>query len=303
MSKSIFEKTDITKADLDDLISNKIEESLNLDYKRGDGLINTEGVKKELAKDVSAFANSAGGLIIYGIEEIDHVPSGYHYVNGSQITKEWIEQVLQTRIHRKIPNLEIIPIRNNSKLEESIYVIKIPESVEAPHMTSDKRFYKRYNFESVKMEEYEIRNLYHKFQTTQFRLDDLIINKNTKTQKEDGNINLWIHATNIGKRYEDKYKLNIKCPQSIFVEKTRILAGSTKNLNVNIKYKGPAMELVSKDSETIFPNEKYQFGLVEILVTDIAQLEGQELVLTLTHTGGVVERKYKLDEIIKESDL
>ena len=40
-----------------------------------------------------------------------------------------------------------------------IYVISIPQSTRAPHMASDKRFYKRFNFESVPMEEYEVRDV------------------------------------------------------------------------------------------------------------------------------------------------
>ena len=39
------------------------------------------------------------------------------------------------------------------------YVVSIPQSIRAPHQASDKKFYKRFNFESVPMEEYEIRDL------------------------------------------------------------------------------------------------------------------------------------------------
>jgi len=37
-------------------------------------LNNTERNKNEISKDVSAFANSDGGTIIYGIEEEGHLP-------------------------------------------------------------------------------------------------------------------------------------------------------------------------------------------------------------------------------------
>jgi len=285
-------------------IENKVEENLNLDYKASGSLQRNDKKTNEISKDVSAFANSDGGIIIYGIEEEDHVPKNFHFVDGNLITKEWLEQVIQTRIHRKIPGLKIIPIRFEKKIEKSIYVVKIPESIDAPHQTSDKRFYKRYNFESVQMEEYEIRALYNRYQTTQFELNDLIINKNIKTLKEDGNINLWIHATNIGRLYEDKYKLHIKCPEQIFVTKTKFLPGKAKkNLNLDIKYKGQIIELVSKSKEIVFPNEKYQFGFVEINVTDLKQLKGLMLELKLIHPGGIEERKYKLEELIQEDDL
>ena len=50
-------------------IDDGIEESLNLDYKAAGALAKTDGKKKEITKDVSAMANSDGGIIIYGVTE------------------------------------------------------------------------------------------------------------------------------------------------------------------------------------------------------------------------------------------
>jgi predicted HTH transcriptional regulator len=51
------------------LIEQKIEESLNLEFKDGAALENTDAKKREITKDVSAFANSDGGTLIYGISQ------------------------------------------------------------------------------------------------------------------------------------------------------------------------------------------------------------------------------------------
>ena len=56
--------------DINNFISNKIEENLNLDYKASDALQRNDKKTNEISKDVSAFANSDGGLIIYGIKDI-----------------------------------------------------------------------------------------------------------------------------------------------------------------------------------------------------------------------------------------
>jgi predicted HTH transcriptional regulator len=155
---SILNKDIITEDDLKSLITLGVEESINLDFKAAGSLDITDKKKAEIAKDVSAFANSAGGMIIYGINEVNHKASSFSPIDGSTYTKEWLEQIIQTRIQRKIEDLKIIPVRIDNDVHKSIYVIKIPESSSAPHMTSDKKFYKRYNFESVQMEEHEIRN-------------------------------------------------------------------------------------------------------------------------------------------------
>jgi len=88
----------------------------------------------EIVKDVSSFANSAGGMIIYGIKELNHVADSFTFIDGNIYTKEWIEQVIQSGIQRKIEGLKIFPVRFDDNIEKSIYVIKIPESFSAPHI-------------------------------------------------------------------------------------------------------------------------------------------------------------------------
>jgi hypothetical protein len=149
----------ITRADLEQLIEEQLQESLVLDYKRSDALSRSDNRKKdELGKDVSAFANSAGGQLIYGIEENGNVPTRIDEgVSVSEITKEWIEQVLSTTVQPKIEGLRIqqIPLSEG----QAAYVITIPAATSrAPHQARDKRYYRRYNFESVPMEDYEVRD-------------------------------------------------------------------------------------------------------------------------------------------------
>lgn len=153
-----------TEKDLIQLIDNSIQENIQLDYKSSKALENTEKKKTEISKDVSALANSAGGVLIYGIEEKDHIPKNID--NGFDptiITKEWLEQIVNSRIQRKIDGVIIRPIElESTNPGRVVYVVSVPQSIRAPHQAHDKRFYKRYNFESVPMEEYEIRDVSHR---------------------------------------------------------------------------------------------------------------------------------------------
>ena len=58
-----------TEAELQRHISDGIEEHSGLDYKASGSLGKQNDKTTEITKDVSAFANSAGGTIIYGIKE------------------------------------------------------------------------------------------------------------------------------------------------------------------------------------------------------------------------------------------
>jgi hypothetical protein len=149
-----------TKADLDRLIAERITESLTLEYKRSAALANDrksrDEICNELCKDVSAFANSAGGQIVYGMEDDKDVPTKVDDGVGPPVTKEWIEQVLDSRIQPRIEGLVITPI----ELAKGYgFVLTIPQATSrAPHQAPDKKYYKRQNFKSSPMEDYEIRD-------------------------------------------------------------------------------------------------------------------------------------------------
>ena len=83
------------EADLLALIRDQVQESLTLDYKASPALDRTDQKKNEVARDVSAFANSAGGTLVYGMVEAGHLPA--HLDAGfapQDITREWLEQVI-----------------------------------------------------------------------------------------------------------------------------------------------------------------------------------------------------------------
>jgi hypothetical protein len=113
-------------------------------------------------QDVSAFANSAGGQIIYGIEEKDHQPARVQdsdSVDPVDITREWIEQVIDSNIQPRIQNLGIQLIDVATKPKRVAYVITIPQATtSAPHQAPDNKYYYRQNFQSVPMQDYQVRD-------------------------------------------------------------------------------------------------------------------------------------------------
>ena len=71
-------------------ITNQIQENLNLDYKAARALSKSDGSIKEISKDVSAMANSQGGVIIFGIKEFDeeekrHLPEKIEPIDQTAI--------------------------------------------------------------------------------------------------------------------------------------------------------------------------------------------------------------------------
>jgi hypothetical protein len=149
--------------DLLGLISNAVEESLTLEYKASAALARNDKSTNELSKDVTAFANSDGGVIVYGIKEDKHLPIqidlGQDPTAG--ITKEWLENVLISKARPRIEGLVIKPIELVSQLNRRFaFAVEIPRATfRAPHQAADHRYYKRHNFQSLPMEDYEIRDI------------------------------------------------------------------------------------------------------------------------------------------------
>lgn len=151
-----------TKNRLEQMIQDGVEESLTLEYKAAGSLGKTDVKKKEITKDVSAMVNSAGGTIIYGIKEYDddakkHLPEKIDPVRRVDYPREWIEQVL-SNIDPRIADLIIRPVPIDSDSRDVVYVLEIPKG-DTAHQAQDLRYYRRYNFESVPMYDYEIRDV------------------------------------------------------------------------------------------------------------------------------------------------
>lgn len=106
-------------------------EGLKLDFKQQIDL-DMESGKKELAKDVSAIANSRGGrgYIIIGIEDKTKKVLGIDDIN---FTEEQLQQIVSSRIDPPIPvALEIISYK-----EKKIAVINIYDSDQKPYQVRE----------------------------------------------------------------------------------------------------------------------------------------------------------------------
>jgi hypothetical protein len=89
--------------------------------------------------------------------EVNHVPAAIDGIDPAAVTREWLDQVIASRIQRRIDDVRINQIvLSDGKV---VYVVVIPQSQRAPHMASGHRYYKRLEFQSVPMEEYEVRDV------------------------------------------------------------------------------------------------------------------------------------------------
>jgi len=164
-----FEKPlDWNEEDLEALIDHGVEERLDLEYKASDSLLDLTIPKKkeEIGKDVSAMANAQGGIIIYGMTENSQgegspgLPKGLDgKLDPREISKERLENIILSNVTPRISHLQIKPIQLNKTAPGNVaYLVSIPQSHTA-HQAKDKKYYKRFNFSNIPMDDYEIRDV------------------------------------------------------------------------------------------------------------------------------------------------
>lgn len=191
-----------TEATLQQLIADEVQESITLEYKSAGSLEKTDSKRTEITKDISAMANSAGGVVIYGIREYQepdkkHLPEKIDPVDLVQFSKERLENVINT-IQPRIDGVEIIPVPLGSSDNSVAYVVKIPQSTTA-HQARDHKYYKRYNFSSVPMENHEILDVMGRSKFPIVNLEFTI--ETRKLSSIQISKKLAIKAKNIGREY------------------------------------------------------------------------------------------------------
>ena len=161
----------VTTGDIESLIQNKIDESHNLEYKGPTSKL--EDDCNYLAKTISGFLNTDGGILVYGVSEKKEGKRRYpDAIKWCDAPKERLEDLLKSRVEPWKENVEIHRIDNRENEKEGIFVIEVPKSDSPPHMHNF-IYYQRLNFQTKPMSH---QNVFRAFQTSWIRQKDLYQN-------------------------------------------------------------------------------------------------------------------------------
>jgi hypothetical protein len=177
LSETIMNRQTDWSAELPKLLASKEPESSHLDYKDRRALLpqNKQGGldkgkrSEEVSKDVSAFLNSDGGILIYGIREdrqaessapipaeFDPVQDGF---GSGEIAIEYIENIILSNIKPR-PGPELFKVVSVEFQGRTVFVVEVAKSESGiVFQAKDLKFYRRFNFQSVPMEYWEIEDV------------------------------------------------------------------------------------------------------------------------------------------------
>jgi hypothetical protein len=136
----------ISEADLVALIGAETESKF-LDYKR-DIVGNGDGDRKEFLYDISSFANTQGGYLVFGIEEAKGLPTRIVGLGGLNADKEMLrlQQIARDGIRPPIAGIEYGIVRLASG--EAAIVLRVPKSWSPPHQVTYQKAFRFYALDS-----------------------------------------------------------------------------------------------------------------------------------------------------------
>lgn len=163
-ARELYERIELT--DLADFVALGQEENLHLDFKLlNDAGLTAQDDKKNLARAISGFANSSGGLIVWGVDarknasgidcavalkSVDRV--AYLLTRLNSLTGDAVDPTVAGIQHRIL----------TEPTGRGFALTLIPESDTGPHMAKlgDDRYYKRVGDSFYKMEHYDISDMF-----------------------------------------------------------------------------------------------------------------------------------------------
>lgn len=128
--------SELIEADLLRLVEDEVREDVELDYK-----VKLESDCQEFARDVSSFANTKGGYLVYGMDEERELPTRLVALEGFDPGRvigrlnSWAQEHIRPR-----PSLRFQPVPLGDG--GSVMVVEVPRSWIGPHeVRQEHRFY------------------------------------------------------------------------------------------------------------------------------------------------------------------
>src|SRR6266700_1804252 len=119
-------------ADLMTLISDRVPEAFDLDFK-SEMYGPTDRDRRDAATDVAALANTAGGLLILGIEEDSQArATAAPGLTLSEADERRIRQIVGSQVV-PMPQIDVLRVEDPNRLGRGLVLVAIPRSPLAPH--------------------------------------------------------------------------------------------------------------------------------------------------------------------------
>jgi hypothetical protein len=218
---------DWTSERLQLLIDKQIPEDFRLDYKGADALPlpkikdrnERDNKRKEIGKDATAFANSGGGVIIYGIREKTQggrpIPERLDPVSAADVSQDQLTQIIADNSEPTLVDFRVITVRvpGQDDPAQVCYVVIISKS-DTAHMASDGRYYYRNEATTKQMRDWQVRDAMNRRKLPDVTLKMEILPAESSEDTFPRKF-FQIAISNVGKTIALNYCVDIHFPMSL----------------------------------------------------------------------------------------
>lgn len=197
-------------------VQNQTRENVQLLFKKGNELQQTDKCYQQLSVTISALLNSGGGTIVYGIEAKKHKAAQFSWVNNEAFSRDWLNEAVKGCVEPQLADATIEYDEVEDVPSQLVVRISVPSSTAVPHRAIDKQYYRRNALNNLPMEEYEIRALYQRSTVSELEFY-AIMNTGAVPQLDGGRfsiINFYPQflVKNISAAIEHFYKIEFHIP-------------------------------------------------------------------------------------------
>lgn len=203
----------------DELIVNRAQEGLYLEFKRGAALCLAGDARRELVKDCIGFANAAGGLLIYGVAEatIDNidVAAAIDPVPADGANSARISQILRSNTSPPITAYEITELQLPNGAGR-VVAIEITAAGTAHQNLLDHRYYQRSGSTTQPMTDFQIRDV-----MSRRSKPEVLVEPRMKCLLRQQNFHrylLEVKITNVGMVSLEKWRFELDVPHCVVTD-------------------------------------------------------------------------------------
>lgn len=225
--------------------------------------VKEHAIKANLSKAISAFANSGGGNLVFGLCD----PKGSWQVDDGGIalavktpnTREWLEDIIPTLVDNPLRSFNVYVIQGASEHSQiadgrGIFVIQIHDSEQAPHQANDNIYYARVGGKSRPINHRFVSDIFNRRQHPTIQLEFEIRSTKHYPTKSLSNLTqpfpsytrhkpekttyyeLVVHAKNVGRVYAQYVNCVIDMPSVLIPEEQREYSPYDLQIIDNVEY-------------------------------------------------------------------
>lgn len=253
-------------------ISEGQEENLHLDFK----LTNTSDLsyrpdRKNFAKAVSGFANSSGGIIVWGVVADDNNEEGIDCASDTQelenvdqfVTKlneytgDAVSPMVDGILHKAI----------DTGGGQGFAVSLVPESIDGPHMAKlgEDRYYKRSGDSFYKMEHFDIADMFGRRPRPDIALKARPASVRDRPDRQQS-LQILLSIENTGRGTAKAPFLAVTLPEDIHISKYGIDGNGSHGLPILKRHRGNSNEYHFGSNQEVVVHPGYTIQVTKVNV-------------------------------------